>query len=367
MERRVASHLTLSDAGQEWQSPAVPEAFVRRRNMKPYFNTEVEYKHRDRFSVSIDLPLGLQSVVAASENGKPQTMNRLLFNPGIGSRLKIGHFWTLSTSAQLKHRIENYDTWMDGYLLSDYQDLVLRIAPFSMSRTLSGGIGAQFKDPFISLNADVRYGIGLTHSEMMYRYKIGDGGSTHLQIVTMPNDRVYQTLNANIRKYFSPIRTSIGLKSNILDTKGLSLVNNSLLSTHSFSYSLSPSLMMKLTHWLNADYSMNFNQMFSIINGQSRSKISYWRHFAKVFAFLKNNQIATLEAEYYWHQGKPYLFVDAAYEFSVGKLRLNFELRWNNIFNSKQYISYYSGAYSVQETIYTLRPMEVTVSMRFRF
>ncbi len=367
MERRVASHLTLSDAGQEWQSPAVPEAFVRRRNMKPYFNTEVEYKHRDRFSVSIDLPLGLQSVVAASENGKPQTMNRLLFNPGIGSRLKIGHFWTLSTSAQLKHRIENYDTWMDGYLLSDYQDLVLRIAPFSMSRTLSGGIGAQFKDPFISLNADVRYGIGLTHSEMMYRYKIGDGGSTHLQIVTMPNDRVYQTLNANIRKYFSPIRTSIGLKSNILDTKGLSLVNNSLLSTHSFSYSLSPSLMMKLTHWLNADYSMNFNQMFSIINWQSRSKISYWRHFAKVFAFLKNNQIATLEAEYYWHQGKPYLFVDAAYEFSVGKLRLNFELRWNNIFNSKQYISYYSGAYSVQETIYTLRPMEVTVSMRFRF
>lgn len=47
--------------------------------------------------------------------------------------------------------------------------------------------------------------------------------------------------------------------------------------------------------------------------------------------------------------------------------RLDFEVCWNNIFNSKKYVSYYSGAFSVQETIYTLRPMEVLASVRFRF
>lgn len=367
VERRVASRLTLTDAGQEWQSPAVPEAFVRRRNTKPYFNTEVEYKHRDRFSVSIALPLCLQSVAADSEKGGRQSLTKLLFNPSIGSRLKIGHFWILSTSARLRQHIENYDSWMDGYMLADYQDLVLRMAPFSLSRTLSGSMGVQFKEPFMSLNADAHYGIGRTHSEMMYRYEIGEGGSTHLQIVSMPNDRIYQTLNANIRKYFSPIRTSIGLKSNLLDMQGVSLVNGRLMDTRNFSYSLSPSLMTKLTSWLNADYSLNFNRILSMIDGQNRGKITYWRHFAKAFAFLKHNQTLTLEAEYYRHQGKPFLFTDAAYEFSVSKPRLDFELRWNNIFNSKQYVSYFSGPYSVQETIYTLRPMEVLASVRFRF
>ena len=76
----------------------------------------------------------------------------------------------------MSHRIENYDTWLDGYLLTDYQDLVMRKAPLSLSQTLSGSVGAQFKEPFISLNADLRYGIGHTHSENLYRYEMVECG-----------------------------------------------------------------------------------------------------------------------------------------------------------------------------------------------
>ena len=61
------------------------------------------------------------------------------------------------------------------------------------------------------------------------------------------------------------------------------------------------------------------------------------------------------------------MFVDATYEFSIKQPKLDFEVRWNNIFNSKKYVSYYSGAFSVQETAYILRPMEVLASVRFRF
>ena len=365
VERQVASLLALSDDETDWQSGLASNAQVKRRNLKPYFVTEVEYK-RKRFSAGMDLPLSLQAVSVQCENGSDQ-MTKLLFNPVVWSRFKLGNFWTLNASARLSHSIENYDTWMDTYLLTDYQDLVLRKAPLSLSRTLSGSLGMQFKEPFISLNADLRYGLGHTHSKNMYRYEVGEGGTSLLQIEALPNNHFYQTLSGSIKKYFSPIRTSIGLKGNLLDSKGVALINEVLMNTHSVSYSLSPSVMVKVTEWLNVDYSLNYNKMYSFIDEQKRSRITYWRHFGKVFAFLKRNQIVSLTAEYYRHQSQPYLFVDASYEFSIKKPKLDFEVRWNNIFNSKKYVSYYSGAFSVQETVYTLRPMEVTASVLFRF
>ena len=365
VERQIASHLALSNGTDEWQSDLVPDVQVRRRNMKPYLTADVEYKHRC-FSAGMDLPLSLQTVTVQSKtNG--DAMTKLLFNPSLWSRLKLGNFWTLSTSAGMRHNIDNSDTWIDTYLLTDYQDLVLRKAPLSLSRTLSGSMGVRFKDPFISLNADLRYGLGHTHSENMYQYDVGEGGISTLQVVAMPNNRFYQTLNGSIKKYFSPIRTSIGLKCNFLDSHGVSLVNGALLNTESLSYSLSPSLMVKVTEWLNVDYSMNHNKLYAYTDGRKRSEISYMRHFGKAFAFLSRNQTASLTAEYYRHQGQPYVFVDASYEFSIEKPDLNFEVRWNNIFNSKRYVSYFSGPYSVQETVYTLRPMEALASVRFRF
>lgn len=341
------------------------ETQVRRRQLKPYLDASVEYK-RNRFSVGMELPLSLQSVMVQSENDEDQ-MTKPLFNPSLWSRLKLGDFWTLNASVRMSHRIENYDTWLDGYLLTDYQDLVMRKAPLSLSRTLSGSVGAQFKEPFISLNADLRYGIGHTHSENLYRYQVGEGGLSTLEVIALPNNRFYQTLSGSVKKYFSSIRTSIGLKGNLLDSHGVAWVNGALMNTQNLSFSLSPSVMFKATQWLNVDYSLNYNRMYSFIDGQKRGDITYWRHFGKAFAFLPKNQTINLTAEYYRHQGKPYLFVDAGYEFSIKQPKLDFDVRWNNIFNSKKYVSYYSGAFSVQETVYTLRPMEVMASVRFRF
>lgn len=365
VERDIQSHLGLFDRDTFWPNLLTSDAQVRRRQLKPYLDASVEYKH-NRFSAGMELPLSLQSVMVQSENDGDR-MTKLLFNPHLWSRLKLGDFWTLNASVRMSHRIENYDTWLDGYLLTDYQDLVMRKAPLSLSRTLSGSVSAQFKEPFVSLNADLRYGIGQTHSDNLYRYEIGEGGISTLEVIAMPNNRYYQTLSGSVKKYFSPIRTSIGLKGNLLDSHGVAWVNGALMNTQNLSFSLLPSVMFKATQWLNVDYSLNYNRLYSFIDGQKRGDITYWRHFGKAFAFLPKNQTISLTAEYYRHQGQPYLFVDASYEFSIKHPKLDFEVRWNNIFNSKKYVSYYSGAFSVQETVYTLRPMEVMASVRFRF
>ena len=90
-----------------------------------------------------------------------------------------------------------------------------------------------------------------------------------MEVIAMPNRRFYQTLNGSIKKYFSPIRTSIGLKGNLLDSRGVAWVNGALMNTQNISFSLSPSVMFKATQWLNVDYSLNYNRLYSFIDGQN--------------------------------------------------------------------------------------------------
>lgn len=359
------ARLSLSNDGvDDWA--AFPELTALRRNVKSYAILGIEYKLK-RFSAGIDLPVALQCLSVADENDNGDAMTRVLFDPYLWSRYKAGDFWTFSASGGLSHSIGNFDNWLNGYLLTDYQQLMFRSAPLSMSRLVTGSLNAEFKQPFLSLSGNLRYSVSQQHSDNLYRYEVGEGGVTMMRVIEQANDRRYQTLRGDVKKYFSSIRTTIGLKGSLLESRGIALVNDALMNTQTLSYSLSPSMMFKATNWLNVDYSLNYNKMYSFIDAQRRSDISYWRHFGKAYAFLKRGQTLTLMAEYYYHQGEPYLFVDASYEISIKKPKLDFALNWNNIFNNKRYVSFYSGAFSVQETIYNLRPMSVVASVRFGF
>lgn len=365
-QRNVISQLRLAESGDVWMADAVSDAQIVRSNLKPYFNTMVEYTFKG-LTLKLDLPLSLPFMRVRNERGQGDKLNRLFFDPSLYVKQKLGNFWTLSTSVQWCHVVDNYDSWMSCYVLTDYQSLVLRNAPLAPSKNLSGDVGLEFKQPFISLNANTRYGAGITYSEMMYRYDVDDDGATSIEVFAMPNQRFYQTLTGSICKYFSSIRTSIGLKGMSMDSRGVSFVNGCLLNNESFSFTLSPKVMLRVTEWMNIDYSLNCNQLYSYVDKRQRNKITYCRHFVNAYGFIDRRNTLSMSAEYYSHQGKPYFFMDFCYQFSIQNPKLDFELRWNNIFNSKKYVSYYSGVFSVQETVYRLRPMEITASVHFRF
>lgn len=58
---------------------------------------------------------------------------------------------------------------------------------------------------------------------------------------------------------------------------------------------------------------------------------------------------------------------DITYQYSLRKHKLDFELRLSNIFNNDVYVSYFTGAFSLMESVYSLRPRELSASVRFRY
>ena len=185
-------------------------------------------------------------------------------------------------------------------------------------------------------------------------------------MMELPNETFFHIVQASVKKFFPSIRTTISLKANSSITNRQSLLNEELVSTSSFSTSLSPRAMVKITEWLHLDYSFNYNVIHSRV-GRSNNDMSFFRHTGDIMIFPWKDQNICITSELYDYQDDTFVYTDITYQYSLRKHKLDFELRLSNIFNNDVYVSYFTGAFSLVESVYSLRPRELSASVRFRF
>ena len=130
---------------------------------------------------------------------------------------------------------------------------------------------------------------------------------------------------------------------------------------------VSPNAIISISHWAHLNYSLNFNNIKSFSDNIKQSDLNYIRHYLSLGIFPHRDHLISFDSEIYSHQGKEYVYFDVLYQYSIPKHRLDFELKCTNIFNNKSYVSYYSGAFSIVESIYEIRPIEIFCSVKFRF
>ncbi len=333
---------------------------------KPYIRANFEYK-RKRLTLTLNLPLSLNLVKINSKSSQNQSLERLFFNPSLSLKMKVGDYWTFRVSGKFEQSVENFNHYYDNYILKKYNNLIVEAAPLSVSDKTRGIAKIDYKQPFISLNASLSYSYLYDRSDVMYKYFIDGNGSSVLQMVEQPNNSYYHVMNATAKKFFSPIQTTLGLKGNMIVMKNHTILNDSLVATSSVSTNLSPSMMVKVTEWLHIDYSLNWNVIVSKVGGDERGDVKYLRHNCNVLVFPGKNHLLCVTSEIYDYQQETFLYMDFSYQYSLRKQKLDFEMKMSNIFNNDAYISYFTGAFSLMESVYKLRQREILCSVKFRF
>lgn len=333
---------------------------------KPYVRANFEYK-RKRITVTLNLPLSLNIAQISPKSSEKQSIERLFFNPSISFKINAGDYWTFRLSGKFEQSIENFDHYHDNYILKNYNSIMVESAPLSVSDKIRGNAKIDFKQPFISLNASLAYSYQYRQSDMMYKYYIDGNGTSVLQMVERPNSSDYHIMNAMVKKFFSPIRTTLSLKGNMALTKSHTILNDSLVVTSSVSTSLSPDMMIKITEWLHIDYSLNWNVIISKVGGEEKGNVKYLRHNCDILVFPGKNHLFCVTSEIYDYQEETFLYMDVSYQYSLRKHKLDFEVKLSNIFNNDAYISYFTSNFSLMESVYKLRPREVLCSVKFRF
>ena len=332
---------------------------------KPYFSSRLEYKLR-RATFVLNFPLSLNHATTNNREEK-QELTKVFLNPKLSFKYEFNNMFKINASGQYEQNIDNFENYYDNPVLSDYQSLFTKTAPMSVSDLTRANVRFTFNQPFYAINSSLSYTYQHRNSDIIYKYDIDENGASYLQMIESPNTSDYHVINLNVKKFISVIKTTIGLKANLLHNTRHNILNGSLVENKNISASIMPNMMVTIKHWAHFNYSFNFNNIQTFSEDVKKSDVNYLRHYCKLNIFPHRDHLITLNSEIYSHLGKNYIYFDASYQYSIPKYKLDFELKCNNIFNNKLYVSYYSGAFSIVESIYEIRPMEIFLSVKFRF
>ena len=332
---------------------------------KPYLSSRLEYKLR-RATFVLNFPLSLNHATTNNREEK-QELTKVFLNPKLSFKYEFNNMFKINASGQYEQNIDNFENYYDNPVLSDYQSLFTMIAPMSVSDLTRANVRFTFNQPFYAINSSLSYTYQHRNSDIIYKYDIDENGASYLQMIESPNTSDYHVINLNVKKFISVIKTTIGLKANLLHNTRHNILNGSLVENKNISASIMPNMMVTIKHWAHFNYSFNFNNIQTFSEDVKKSDVNYLRHYCKLNIFPHRDHLITLNSEIYSHLGKNYIYFDASYQYSIPKYKLDFELKCNNIFNNKLYVSYYSGAFSIVESIYEIRPMEIFLSVKFRF
>lgn len=332
---------------------------------KPYLKIRLEYKLR-KATITLNLPLSLNHATTNNSEEK-QELTKVFLNPKLSFKYEFNNMFKINASGQYEQNIDNFENYYDNPVLSDYQSLFTMTAPMSVSDLTRANVRFTFNQPFYAINSSLSYTYQHRNSDIIYKYDIDENGASYLQMIESPNTSDYHVINLNVKKFISVIKTTIGLKANLLHNTRHNILNGSLVENKNISASIMPNMMVTIKHWAHFNYSFNFNNIQTFSEDVKKSDVNYLRHYCKLNIFPHRDHLITLNSEIYSHLGKNYIYFDASYQYSIPKYKLDFELKCNNIFNNKLYVSYYSGAFSIVESIYEIRPMEIFLSVKFRF
>ena len=332
---------------------------------KPYLKTRLEYKLR-KATFTLNLPLSLDYATTNNHKEK-QELTHMFFNPTLSFKYEFSNMFKISASGKYEQTIDNFENYYDNLVLNDYQSLGTMTAPMSFSDFVRANVRLTFDQPFYALNSSLAYTYQHRNSDMIYKYDIAENGASFLQMIESPNTSDYHIVNLNVKKFISAIKTTIGLKANFLHNTRHNILNGVYVENKNLSASIMPNMMVTIKHWVHFNYSFNFNNIQTFTEDVKKSDVNYMRHYCKLNIFPHRDHLVTLNSEIYSHLGENYVYFDVSYQYSVPKYKLDFELKCNNIFNNKSYVSYYSGAFSIVESIYEIRPMEIFCSVKFRF
>ena len=357
----ITQQETVNDAGSSFTNE------LDSRHTYAYYQTKVEYR-KGNLAVKTKLSFCWQHVYLNElKSEQEQELNRFLFDPTLSINYKINSFWRVRGSWNYANRLGDIDKVHYSYILKNYQLLSQNAAPLSQTSRHNFSSYLSYRNPITSFFNSISYIYSISNNNLIYSSIVQLDGTTILKASNLPNTSYSHYFSGQTSKYFSAKKTTIRFKVNFNHRQGMSLMNDELFNTTILFYIFIPELNVRITKWLNSEYNLNASYIQTFIENDRKSNISMLRHKLNFFAFPTKNQLISLSSEYYNHQGNNNFFVNLLYRYTITKRKIDIELRWNNIFNTKTYTIYQASAFTVWESTYLLRPSQVFLSFKFGF
>lgn len=304
-------------------------------------------------------------------------------NLGINNKLNNGKFYfqpSLSARYSLTNRLEangeagyytitpGLSSLYTGYILKNYRNINKYDTQIFDSNSLYASIGLSYKNILDMFFAGIGISFNKTNSDGIYD-QVFDGLLSVTQVAMQPNSGNYFSVNGRMSKGFDWNALVISADASWGKSKSEQMRQKKLVYYESQWTNASTKINFKPFNWVLTEYKLSWGQSKGKVNSGEMFKSiqSIKNRLALDFSLPFNININTSLEHYYNNAiegNKNFSLADLSITYANRGVR--YSLEWNNIFNTKKYISSYYGPLNTYYSEYDIRPMAIMLKIQLK-
>jgi len=324
-----------------------------------YFRPEYTYS-KNKYRATVSFPVVYTYLLK----------NRLFFNPSFNIRYQLNSFWNLSASARYGNEFGGIESIYTGYIMHSYRNLVRNDGQLPEQKKQSYGIDVSYRHPIhaIFLNAGTNY----FKNEMNLLY-----GYDYLGILSLrksynnPNSADGYNFFIRMSKGIDLLSSTISFEANYSNSAASQISQSEIVDFKSENYSITPKISSKISKWASFVYTFTHTQYKNKVSNGVDNFVPIYanKQHGQLNIFPSKGFIVNMTYENYYNSAvasgnRTMNFADIALKRIFKKME--FELQYANIFNTKQYISASYSDISTYYSAYNLRPAQVLMKIKFK-
>lgn len=341
------------------------------RRAKLYFNLKTQYK-KDKWRMELITPVNFHNYQLEDKPlQKNQNLNRLTFEPRFSLNYDITNFWSIASSANFSNQFGTINQVYYNYILLNYRNIQRIDAPLPEKQTINYSAFIGYRNPINALFLNLTYSNTTTNNNLLYNTQVLNNGAIEFQAIEQDNKRQSHNFSTKASKYISSINTNITVSSNYSLQYFQQILNSDITDISNQNWGFNGKLDIDITDWLNTELTSTFQFSNNQIQEQKNQTITQQFHKFNINIYPKENQFLSLKTELIknnlFSENTKNLFADLLYRYTWSKKNIDFEVQWNNIFNTDNYRTVNINNFSYLESNFILRPTQVLFKVRFSF
>jgi len=343
----------------------------------PYASARINYKGTN-FTLYATVPFRFNSIKAEDPGLGREVdlhLNKTTIEPNFYAQYEFASFWKASANGSYSNSFGTISSLYAGAILLSptnlnrpYSDGVL-----AQSQSRNGGLRLEYRNPLNNLFFNIRGNVGSTSNNLMPNTFL-DNGKTTAGYIVRDNDINSNSQGVEVGKYFPSFKTnaSVGFGNN--NSKSLSMNNSIIQRTKGNNQSLSFKFNNAFFDWVSLDYNFSFGwgkNIYTYLGSDLESKNSSFSHNLNlIFYPIENHSIGLNWDQSNYKQGDQKFenpFYDLTYQYTWAKRKIDFELKWLNIANTKVYETIGNSSVGTTYSRMYIRPSQVMLSVKFNF
>ena len=336
-------------------------------NQKYYVHLQSRYR-KQKLNINLSTPLNYRVLTIEDKTlAKAENLNRLTFEPRLGINYELSNYLTINASASKSNIFGDINQMYYGYLLTSYRDIKRMNVPLLQAKGFSNSMGLNYRNPVNSTFFSINYNYSFRENNLLFSNKINPNGSIERNAIEQKNNSYSQSVSGNMSKYFSEIKTTVSMGSNLFTQTNQQIINLNLATV--VAKGISPNLRVSasLLSWFGLEYAYRLSSVKNVISDISKPTIIQQNHDLKLNFNPASKWYLGVTTELYInnYNATQNLFSDLLFRKTIGKKKIDLEAIWTNIFNSTSLLSVSNGAFNYVETSYDLRPSQFIFKVRF--